>query len=310
MPIRRYGRLSVETSNEGKSLFPRGGPTKGDLIDHYERVWPRVRAHLRDRPLVMQRFPDGIADDGFYQKQVGDHFPDWIETVRVARRDADPQRLVVCNTKATLAYLANQACVTPHLWLSRSDRLDTPDQLVFDLDPPGRGFAAVRSAARRCRALLDELGLYSVVKTTGSRGLHVIVPLRRGGGFDRVRAFARDAARLLAQRYPAELTTEQRKAKRRGRLYLDVARNAYAQTVVAPYAVRALPGAPVATPIAWSELDDPELDARAFRVGNLPERLARADPWRGWRRRARALGPARRRLAELDAALQSPAVTS
>lgn len=298
--MRRYGRLSVETSREGKLLFPRSDVSKGDLLDHYERVWDRMRPELADRPLVMERFPDGIEEEGFYQKQVGSHFPDWIDTVRVDKGEAGRQELVVCNAKATLAYLADQACITPHLWLSRADRLDTPDQLVVDLDPPGRDFAPVRRAALQCRELLDELELFSVVKTTGSRGVHVIVPLRRHEGFDGVRAFAKGLAERLARRHPETLTSEQRKAKRRGRLYLDVGRNAYAQTAVAPYAVRALPGAPVATPVRWSEIANERIHARSFDLRGMPKRLDADDPWSGWRRRARGLEGARKDLARLS----------
>jgi bifunctional non-homologous end joining protein LigD len=302
MATRRYGRHSVETSNEDKVLFPDAGLTKGDLIDHYERAWEWMRPFLRDRPLVMQRFPDGIDEEGFYQKQVGEHFPDWIDTVRVAKEGGE-QELVVCRRKATLAYLANQACITPHLWLSRTDRLDHPDQLVVDLDPPGRDFEPVRRTALRCRDLLEELGLVPFVKTTGSKGLHVVVPLDRSEDFDSVRAFARAAMTLLAARHPDELTLEQRRNKRRGRLYLDVGRNAYAQTAVAPYAVRALPGAPVATPLDWDELGRRDLDARSYTVANLARRTSRRrDPWSGLRRRARSLGAPRRRLRELEEA--------
>lgn len=301
MTTRRYGRRSVETSNERKLLFPESGLSKGDLLDYYERAWTRMRPHLADRPLVMERFPEGLSGEGFFQQQVGRHFPSWIETVRVPRKGSRPQEMLVCNAKATLAFLANQACVTPHLWLSRVDRLDAPDQLVIDLDPPDRDFAPVREAARRCRALLDELGLFSVAKTTGSRGLHVIVPLRRGDGFDRVRRFAQRLAGVLARRHPETLTTEQRKARRAGRLYLDVGRNARGQLVVAPYAVRARPGAPVAAPIAWAELEAADLDARSFTLTGMRTRLRRKDPWAGWRRRARGLDAAVERLAGIEA---------
>lgn len=298
--MRRYGRRSVETSNEDKLLFPKSGLSKGALLDYYERAWSRMRPHLADRPLVMERFPDGIAGQGFFQKQIGDYFPDWLDKVRVRRKDAGPQELVVCNTKADLAFLANQACVTPHMWLCRADRLDAPDQLIIDLDPPGCDFGPVRQAAMQCRALLEEVEIVSVVKTTGSRGVHVVVPLRPAEGFDDVRQFAQRVARILARRHPDSLTTEQRKAKRGGRLYLDVGRNAYAQTAVAPYAVRALPGAPVAAPVAWSELEASDLHARAFTARCMAERLAQKDPWAGWRRHARGLKRARERLAALE----------
>jgi bifunctional non-homologous end joining protein LigD len=299
MPRRRYGRFSLETSNEDKVLFGRSGVTKGELIDHYETVWDVVRSHLRDRPLVMQRFPDGIDEDGFYQKQAGEYFPDFVTTVKVDVRQGGHQDLVIADKKVTLAFLADQACVTLHAWLSRRDRLDHPDRLVVDLDPPGEeDFGAVRDGARWCRELLDELGLPSFLATTGSRGVHVVVPLDREAGFDEVRAFARDAMEVLERRHGDALTTEQRKAKREGRVYLDVGRNAYGQTAVAPYAVRARPGAPVATPITWEELGGARPDG--WTVRSIPRRLETVgDPWAGIGRRASGLDGARVRLERL-----------
>ena len=298
--MRKYGRYTIEISNEDKVLFPDCGLTKGRLIDYYESVSEHFVRHATDRPLTMQRFPDGIDTGGFYQKQIGDYFPRWIKRASV-RTSEGRQQQVLCNNQATLAYLANQACVTAHLFSSRVDRLDIPDRMTIDLDPPGDAFDAVRLAAIRCRRLFDELGLSSFVKTTGSRGLHVVVPLRREEGYDRVREFARRFASTLASRYPDELTTEQRKAKRRGRLYLDVGRNAYAQTAVAPYAVRALPGAPVATPLEWAELEETSLHARSFDVGNVVRRIeANGDAWRGLGRAAQSLSRPRRRLEALS----------
>jgi bifunctional non-homologous end joining protein LigD len=298
MAKRHFGRITVETSNEEKVLFPRDGIDKGDLIDYYEDVADRMLPWIAERPLVLQRFPDGVRKEGFYQKQVAEHFPDWIRTVRVGKAGGKSQELVICDNKSTLVYLANLACVTLHPWLCRTDRLDHPDQLVVDLDPSGHRFAPVRDAAIACRDLLAELGLPAFVKTTGSKGLHVVVPLDRRAGFDSVRDFARKAMELLAARHPHALTTEVRRNKRRGRVFLDVARNAYAQTAVAPYAVRPLPGAPVATPVAWSELG--QVDARSFTVQNLRERLARdPDPWKGLRRHASGLSRARSRLERL-----------
>lgn len=299
MSMRRYGPYTVETSNEDKVLFDEAGLTKGDLIDYYESVAEHFLRHAANRPLTMQRFPDGIGKDGFYQKQIGDYFPKWIGRARVPTDKGD-QEQVVCNNKATLAYLTNQACVTSHLFLSRTGRLGEPDRLIIDLDPSGDEFDAVRRAARRCRALFDELDLASFVKTTGSRGLHVMVPLRRGSGYDAVRAFAKAFVSLLASRYDDELTTEQRKNKRGGRLYLDVGRNAYGQTAVAPYSVRALPGAPVATPIGWEELDDRSLHAQTFDIRNVAKRLQREDDvWRRLTRSARSLRSACRRLESM-----------
>ncbi|MDX1649560.1 MAG: ATP-dependent DNA ligase, partial [Myxococcota bacterium] len=257
---------------------------------------------LKERPLVLQRFPDGIDDEAFYQKQAGDHFPDWISTVRVDVGTSDgSQDLVVCDKKATLAYLANQACVTLHPWLSRRDRIDHPDLLVIDLDPPGDDFEAARQGALRVRELFEEeLELPTWPKLTGSKGVHVAVPLDRSADFDAVRAFARAAMELLAARHPDALTTEQRKNKRKGRLYLDAGRNAYGQTAVAPWAVRAKPEAPVAAPIAWKDLERKGIGPRDYTVRNVFRKIARRDdPWSGMRRRARSLEPARKRLEEL-----------
>jgi bifunctional non-homologous end joining protein LigD len=195
-------------------------------------------------------------------------------------------------------YLVDQACVTFHRWQSRVKAPDHPDRLVFDLDPPGDDFEAVRRAAQGLGELLDELRLPSQLMTTGSRGLHVIVPLPGTSGFDETRAFAQEVAETLAARDPRRLTTAVRKQARGDRLYLDVQRNGYAQTAVAPYSVRATPGAPVAVPIGWDQLDDPGLTARRWTIADALDQ-ARAEPWKETADGRRALGPAGRRLASL-----------
>lgn len=211
------------------------------------------------------------------------------------------EHVVACDA-ATLVYLADQACITPHAWPSRADRLDRPDRLIVDLDPSDGTPADVRRAARDVGALLRELGLEPFAMTTGSGGYHLVVPLQRRHDFDTVRAFARDLARLAANRDPKRLTVEQRKAKRRGRILVDVMRNAYAHTSVAPYAVRARPGAPVATPLHFGELAQASTRPDRWTLGRIPDRLERdGDPWTDIARAAATLGSARRRL---DDALQ------
>lgn len=292
-----FGRYVVQTSNEDKVFFPDAGITKGDLIDYYRQVAETMLPYLRHRPLTMRRFPDGIEGEGFYQKDAPDYFPDWIERVRVEKEDGTVDH-VVCGKVADLVYLANQACVTPHVWLSRADKPDNPDLMIFDLDPPDGPFADVRFAARAARDLLEELGLSPFVQTTGSRGVHVVVPLDRSSDFDSVRAFAQGVAEVLAGRAPGRLTTEQYKEKRGDRVFLDTARNAYAQTFAAPYSVRPKPGAPVATPIGWEELG--RVGPQSYNVGNVFRRLGQADdPWSGMRRRARSLKQPQRRLDAL-----------
>jgi bifunctional non-homologous end joining protein LigD len=207
-----------------------------------------------------------------------------VRRVTVPRRRGGTVEHAVGGEAATLVWLANQNCITPHAWTSRSDRLGQPDRLVFDLDPPDADadshFPAIRAGARELGALLGELGLVAFAMTSGSRGLHVVAPLRRRAHADAARAVAGEIAEQLAARRPDDLTTAWRREKRGGRVLVDVARNTYAQTAVAPYAVRALPGAPVATPLAWEELDDAELHPRRWTLATIPARVAeRGDPW-------------------------------
>lgn len=295
----RTGGRTVRINRPGKVLFPAdGGPevTKAGLAAYYRTVAPRMLPQLRGRPLMLERHPGGIDGQGFVQKATPDHAPDWVRRVELPK-EGGSITYTVCDTTPTLMYLADQACITLHRFLSRAEHADRPDRLVFDLDPPDDDFTVVRRAAVQVHGMLDELELPSRVMTTGSRGLHVVVPLDAKAGFDDVRAFARDAAGLLAARHPRTLTTEARKAARRGRLYLDVQRNGYAQTAVAPYSVRSRPGAPVAAPLAWEDVEDPELTSRRWTVEHAEE-LVKADPWRG-APRGRSLAPARRRLAAL-----------
>ncbi len=298
MTRRQYGRYGFESSNEDKIFFPDSGICKRRVLDYYERIADVLLPHLRDRPLVLQRFPDGIEEEGFYQKRIGSHFPDWIDTVRVELRSAnEAQTLVVCNKKATLAYLADQGVLTLHPWLSRRDRLEHPDLLVIDLDPPEGRFELARRAALSVRRLLGELELPGFPKLTGSKGIHVVVPLDRTADFDAVRDFALRAMSLLESRHPDELTTAHRKADRGDRVYLDVARNAYGQTAVAPWSLRPLRGAPIAAPVAWSDLERPGIGPREYTLENVFRRIAqREDPWAKLRRRRRSLDRAEEAL--------------
>jgi bifunctional non-homologous end joining protein LigD len=295
----RVGRRAVKVSNPGKVLYPDDGITKGDLVDYYRQVAEFMLPHLRGRPVAMERYPDGIGGERIFQKDVPRYFPDWIDRVEV-EKEGGKLRQVLCEDAATLVYLANQACITPHVWLSRADRPDRPDQLIFDLDPAGDEFENARVAALSLRSLLGELELPSFAKTTGGKGIHLTVPLDRRAGFEEVRGFAREVAEVLAGRDPDRLTTEQRKQRRKGRLYLDIMRNAYAQTAVPPYAARARPGATVAAPLDWSEVEDRSLRPSRFTIASILDRLERTDdPWKDLRRRGRSLSQARKRLAAL-----------
>src|SRR5688572_14210372 len=240
--------------------------------------------HLRGRPVAMERYPDGIEKPGFFQKDASPYFPDWIRTVAV-KKTGGVVRHVVCEDAATLVYLANQACVTPHVWLSRVDKLTYPDQMVFDLDPSGGGFDLVKSTAESLKAVLDDVGLPAFIKTTGSRGLHVAVPLKRTEEFDGVRGFARALATVVVSQAPRERTLELLKSKRRGRVFVDTNRNAYAQTMAPAFAVRARRGAPVSCPIDWNELRERDLRPDGTTIRNVFDRLKKTgDIWHDfWR---------------------------
>jgi bifunctional non-homologous end joining protein LigD len=249
----------------------------------------------------MERYPDGLESDGFFNKDAPDYFPDWIQTVTVPKREGGSFDAPIVDGKAALIYLADQAVLTFHTYLSRSDDLERPDKMIYDLDPPEdtQDFDAVRQAALDVRDLLAELDLDAWVQTTGSKGFHVIVPLDRSADFEEVREFARDAALVLVRRHPGRYTLEQRKAKRQGRIFLDTLRNAYGATSVAPYSIRARPGATVATPLDWDELKA-GASPRDWTIREVPKRLAQKDdPWSGLMRHARSLASRRDSLEEL-----------
>ncbi len=289
---------TLHVGNLEKVFFPDDGITKGDLIDYYARIAETMLPHLRDRPLSLQRFPDGIEEEGFYQKEIPDYFPSWIGRAQVTvKEDRRSQAQVVAGDAPTLAYLADQGVVTLHGWLSRATRLDYPDKLIFDLDPPDDDFEQVRAAAFILRDILRELELAPFVMTTGSRGVHVVIALNAEADFDSVRTFAKGCAKLLAHRHPSQLTTETRKDKRQGRLFLDYLRNAYGQTGVIPYTVRARPGAPVATPLDWDELHDSSLTSQSYTLKNIFRRLGqKTDPWQTFTRHGASLTDAEEKL--------------
>ena len=288
----------IDISNPEKALFP-DGTSKVDLARYYQQVAAAMLPHVRGRPLHMQRYPDGIEGEEIQQKQAPAYFPAFVQRVLVPRKRGGSIEQVVIDNAETLVYLAGQACVTPHTWLSRTAALDNPDLLVFDLDPSNGELAALREGARALRDLLRKVGLRPYLKSTGSRGFHVLAPLDAKAGFEEVRAFARSMAERVIDADPQNFTIEQRKDRRGERVYLDLARNGYGQTAVAPYAVRALDGAPVAVPLDWEELGRAE--PRRFTMHNVLRRLARKrDPWADLYEQAGSIAQARARLTQLS----------
>src|SRR5579884_538147 len=293
----RAGRRQVDISRPDKPLFP-CGITRAELAGYYEQVAPAMLPHLRGRPLNLERYPDGITGERIIQQRAGRYFPDWIKRVSVGKKGGAVDH-VMAGEAATLVYLAGQACITFHPWLSRQDALTRPDRLIFDLDPSTEAPAELRRAARIMVGVLRELGLEPWVMTTGSRGYHLTIPLQRRADFDAVREFARGVASLAVTREPRLFTTEARKARRGQAILIDVMRNAYAHTAVAPYSVRPRPGAPVATPIRLEELDETETRADRWTLRTVLERLAgEGDHWAEISRHAVVLTGPRRRLKD------------
>jgi bifunctional non-homologous end joining protein LigD len=284
----KVGRRDVKITHEDKIMFPEAGLTKLDVADHYERAAPRMLPYVRDRPLALQAFPDGIEGDGFFLKAVPRYFPDWIKRATVPKKGGTITH-ALAQDAPTLVYLAGQNVVTVHTWLSRADKPHEPDRLTLDFDPSGGGFDEVRAAARAAGDRLRDLGLAPYAMTTGSRGVHVVCPLRRGPDFSVVHAFARALAEQMVADDPGHLTLEWHKTDRGKRIYVDVNRIAYAQHAVAPYSIRPRPTAPVAVPLHWDELSDKKLRPDGWTVKTVGERLDTADPWDGMRRHARAL---------------------
>lgn len=294
--IRVDGR-TIELTHGDRVLFPDDGITKAEIVEHYERVAPFALPHLRGRPVSMQRVRDNIYAQVFYQKEAPAHFPDWIHRVTVPKAGGTVTH-AICDDAASLVYIANQGCITPHLWLSTVDALDKPDRMIIDLDPGDGGVADARYAAHLARDVMTQAGLVPYLMATGSRGYHVVVPIKPEADFEEVRAIAFGLSEAMAQRAPGRVTTEFYKEKRAGRLFLDCNRNAWAQTAVPPYSVRPKPSAPVAVPITWDELDSVAPDE--FNVRTIPARLSAApDPWPGFARAARSLDATKRWLASV-----------
>ncbi len=277
----------VTVSHPDKVWFPDDGITKGDVVRFYDAISAHILPWLRDRPLVAERCPDGLAGGCFYQKD----FPEGRApadvprvTVRASTTGKDVRYLVGGSKRAMLA-LANLSCIAMHVMAARADRLHEPDWLALDMDPMSGEFADAARAGLALRALLDEHKLRSFPKTSGSRGLHVFLSLRPGHTDEQAVAFATRLGEELAKREPRLVTMVRSKSERGARVYADPFRNGYMQTIVSPYSVRRRPHAPVSTPLAWDEVS-PKLDPARFTIRTLEKRLAKADPWKDLKRSA------------------------
>jgi bifunctional non-homologous end joining protein LigD len=270
----------VEPSNLEKVFWPDDGLTKGDLLDYFDAVSPYLLPVVRGRPLTVIRYPDGIGRFSFYQKETPKYAPPWVKTVMLpAYNERKTVRYTVCDSKRTLLWLGNQACIELHPWISRVDRIERPDYLVLDLDPPEESFERAVETAFACREVLDGLDVRTGLKTSGSKGVHLYVPLQRRYSYQDVRAFAEMVAGRVAERNEDLATTSFRKAGRAGRVFLDTGRVAPGAHIVAPYSPRARPGGTVSFPVTWDELGS--VSPQDFTLRTVPGLLEReGDKWK------------------------------
>ncbi|WP_273265307.1 non-homologous end-joining DNA ligase [Flexistipes sinusarabici] len=281
---------TIEISNPHKVFYPNANITKGEILNYYNRIAECMLPHIRNRLVVMQRFPEGIGKEGFYHKQVPDYFPEWLQRKTVTLRKGEKQDIAVVNKKADIIYMAEQGTITYHIWLSQKDNIGKPDKLVFDLDPPKKGeFSEVKFAAYKLRDLFQDMGLIPYVMTTGSKGLHVVTPIKPEYDFDIIRQYVRDILTELVKKYPDRFTLEPRKDERQGRVFLDYLRHAFGQTSVAPYSLRPIEGAPIATPLEWEKLPYIE-NSQKYHMKNIFKRLSqKKDPWKEFKLHRKSL---------------------
>jgi bifunctional non-homologous end joining protein LigD len=291
------GRLPIPVTHPDKVFWPDEGYTKLDLVNFYDAIFPHLAPFVKDRLLTLERCPDGMRGECFYQREAPHGLPPGTPTKRV--RDAKGfTEYVVGGSRTTQLALVNLGCIAVHIWNSRAEAPQRPDWVCFDLDPTSGAFADAARAGLLVKDALDAVGVASFPKTSGSRGLHVFVPIRVGPDVKRVLEFAETFVRRLAEAHPKDLTVEAHVAARRGRVYLDPFRNGFAQTVVAPYSVRRRPKAPVSTPLDWSEVTS-TLVPSDFNLSNFLKRVEAPNPWRDFFRKRQSLDAASRGLKRL-----------
>lgn len=278
----------MKVSHVEKVWFPKTKITKQNIIDYYNAVSKYFLNHVKNHPIVLQRFPNGIHHDSFYQKQVSDYFPSFIKNTTIQLKTGGKQTLVILHSKKSLQYLVNQATLVFHSWLSSTTAPNVPDKIVFDLDPSTNDLTILRFGARTLKKIIESHNLKPFLMTTGSRGYHIVIPIIPEHSFEKTHAFAKEIAEQVATQYPDHFTITPTKSKRKGKVFIDYLRNSYGQTSVAPYSVRAQEGAPIATPIDWSELS--RTTPQKYTIKNIFKRLStKGDMWKDFRKYAKLL---------------------
>jgi len=263
----------LKLTNLSKQLWPDDNITKADLIKYYIQMASVILPHLKDRPMVFTRYPDGIYGKAFYQKNVPDYAPEWLKTFKIKSDEGNITEYVIINDVKSLVWAANQACLELHPWLSKTSSLGNPDYVIFDLDPmENTDFEDARKVALALKELLDMEGLVSFAKTSGSTGIQIYVPIDCKYTYQQVRNFAKLFCQVIERTFPDITTTERSVSKREGKMYLDYMQNVKGKTIVAPYSPRPKKGAPVSCPITWTELEQ-GVTADMFTIKNMPERV-------------------------------------
>ncbi len=294
-----FDDITVPCTNVDRIMFADSGIKKSEVIGYYHFIADHMLPELVQRPISVERYTKGIESSGFFQKHYQKHYPAWLDKEELGQKT----RVVypIIDNTAGLVYLANQGSIAFHIWPSRRDTPDYPDMIVFDLDPPEGRLDLVRQTALIVRELLGELGLPAFVKTTGSKGLHVISPTDGRATFGEVSQFCNRIAKLLCARHPDVMTIEFYKKDRKGRLFFDTLRNAHGATLIAPWSLRGRPGAPISMPIHWDEVDDPKMSPNGFKLRDIRKRLdKRGDPWEKLRARVGSLDEAEAALEAIE----------
>lgn len=279
----------VEISHPDKWLYPHDHFSKKEVVEYYSKIFSYLLPYVKDRPVTLKRYPDGIDEGGFYNKHVPDYFPDFISRLQVPMRKEDSEmEMVGIETQEALVYLANQNTLELHVAPATISSIDRPDQILFDFDPSDDDFEKVRAGALAFKDLLDAWKLVSFIKTTGSRGVHIHLPIAVDYSFQEVKTIAKKMAKALNDKCPEITTLEQRKEKRGNKVFIDYLRNDYGMTAIAPYSLRALAKAPVATPLDWWELKNKSIGPCSFNLSNIFRRLGKKqDPWSGFNKESK-----------------------
>jgi bifunctional non-homologous end joining protein LigD len=273
----------IKISHPHKKLFKDAGVSKEKLIEYHKRMASKLLPYIKNRPITMERYPEGVESDGFYMKAKPEYFTDWIKTIDVEKIEGGTIQQIICDSEETLVYLINQGTISCHAWLSSISQINQPDRLIFDLDPSVEDHAKVKKAALTLKAILDAYDMPSFLMMTGSRGLHIWVPIEPDYGFEYIRKLALALANKAVEKEPKLLTTKLNKDQRGNKVFIDTLRNAYGQTSVVPYSVRALPQASIACPLNWIELKNKAFKPRRYTIQNIFHRLGQVkNVWQGF----------------------------